>query len=137
MERKKYVDVNVFVYWLGGDKQFGKRAHMWVKRMEERDGFVTSSLTLYELLTIFAGIAKKSLRDPGFTIAILRAIMGLRGLEVIGLDSEDYIKALTYMETYKLDFEDALHLAAAIKAEAQEIITNDSHFEGLPIKRSF
>ncbi len=129
--------MNVFVYWLGGDKQFGKRAHMWVKRMEERDGFVTSSLTLYELLTIFAGIAKKSLRDPAFTMTILRAIMGLRGLEVIDLDSEDYIKALTYMETYKLDFEDALHLAAAIKAEAQEIITNDSHFEGLPIKRSF
>ena len=129
--------MNVFVYWLGGDPRFGKRSHEWIKQMEEKDGFVTSSLTLYELLVIFAGIANNDLKDPNFTISILRAIMGLRGLEIIDLDPDDFAKALALMEAYDLHLEDALHLAAAMRVGAQEIITNDSHFEGLPIKRAF
>jgi predicted nucleic acid-binding protein len=40
------------------------------------------------------------------------------------------------METYKLDYEDSLHLAVAIRVNAQEILSNDKDFDVAPIKRT-
>ena len=34
MEPEGYVDVNVFVYWLGGHPVFGEAALEWVRRVE-------------------------------------------------------------------------------------------------------
>lgn len=31
-----YVDVNIFVYWLGRHQKLGKTAYNWIKRIEER-----------------------------------------------------------------------------------------------------
>jgi predicted nucleic acid-binding protein len=41
------------------------------------------------------------------------------------------------MDKHKIDYEDALHLTAAIKAGATEIVSNDKDFDGTAIKRVF
>ena len=65
---KRYVDVNVFIYWLGGHPRYGETAKKWVKRMEEEKGFITSTLTLYEGLIIMSGLTGKSLSNREFYI---------------------------------------------------------------------
>ena len=41
------------------------------------------------------------------------------------------------MNDYKLDYEDSIHLAVAIRTGAQEIISNDKDFKTVSIKRIF
>ena len=40
------------------------------------------------------------------------------------------------MNEYKLDYEDSLHLAVAIRTGAKEIISNDKDFDATQIKRT-
>ncbi|MCC6024602.1 MAG: PIN domain-containing protein [Thaumarchaeota archaeon] len=41
------------------------------------------------------------------------------------------------MKEYGLDYEDALHLAVALRNKAEEIISNDQDFDRTPLKRRF
>ena len=41
------------------------------------------------------------------------------------------------MNNNKLDYEDALHLAVAVRADVKEIITNDKGFNAANLKRIF
>ena len=61
----RYVDVNIFVYWLGKHPTLGELAYKWVKEIENslQVKYITSSLTLYEVLVIMAGLTGKSLKD--------------------------------------------------------------------------
>jgi len=135
--RPRYVDINVFVYWLGKHPEFGEAAYDWVKRIEgsPRGEFVTSSLTLYEALVIVAGLTGKSLRDEGFVEAVVSSITRVRGLVVEPLKSEDFAKAVDLMRECGLDFEDSVHLAVALRVDAKEIVSNDRDFDVAPIKR--
>jgi len=135
--RPRYVDINVFVYWLGKHPEFGEAAYDWVKRIEgsPRGEFVTSSLTLYEALVIVAGLTGKSLRDEGFVEAVVGSITRVRGLVVEPLKSEDFAKAVDLMRECGLDFEDSVHLAVALRVDAKEIVSNDRDFDVAPIKR--
>jgi len=139
MVEKKYVDVNVFVYWLAKHPEYGEVAKEWIRRIEhgKRSEYVTSTLTLYELAVILAGLAGKSLRDRELIKIIINAVTSLAGLEITTLEREDCIKALELMEKYGLDYEDSLHLAVAIREGAVKIISNDKDFDKTPIKRSF
>jgi predicted nucleic acid-binding protein len=134
-----YVDVNVFVYWLGAHPVYGKIAHHWIRRIEEspRGKYITSSLTLYQVAIIMAGLTGTNLRDEKLIRRIMDSIINLPGLAVVPLTLEDALEAVGFMEKYDLDYEDAIHLAAAIKSKAKEIISNDQDFDKTPLKRSF
>jgi predicted nucleic acid-binding protein len=136
--RLSYVDINVFVYWLGRHPKFGEAAHRWIKKVENspRGEYVTSSLTLYETLVIIAGLTGKSLKDTAFTEEIINCITGIKGLVIEPLRLEDFTKAVELMKEYRLDHEDALHLAVAMRTGAQEMISNDQDFDAAPIKRN-
>ena len=139
MVERKYVDVNLFVYWLGGHPTLGRRSKDWIKRVEGGiDGeFVTSSLTLYETLVILAGLTGQNLKQQSFVRSVVGSITSLPGLKIIPLEVQDFMLALTYMHDYKLDYEDSLHLAAALRAGAKKIISNDSDFDRTPLERVF
>lgn len=138
VENPSYVDINIFVYWLGNHPKFGETAHKWIKKIEQsqRGKYVTSSLTLYEALVIVAGLAGRSLRDKAFTEEVITSITNIRGLTIEPLKPEDFTKAVELMEDYKLDYEDSIHLAVATRTGAQEILSNDEDFDAAPIKRS-
>jgi predicted nucleic acid-binding protein len=135
--RPRYVDINIFVYWLGKHPEFGETAYDWVKKIEgsPRGEFVTSSLTLYETLVIIAGLTDKSLKDKGFVEAVVNSVKRIRGLVIEPLKSEDFAKAVDLMVDCGLDFEDSVHLAVALRVGAQEIVSNDRDFDVAPIKR--
>jgi predicted nucleic acid-binding protein len=41
------------------------------------------------------------------------------------------------MAEYNLNYEDALHLAAALRNKAKQIISNNQDFDKTPLKRTF
>jgi predicted nucleic acid-binding protein len=139
VDSESYIDINIFVYWLGNHPTFGKQAYQWIKKVEEapRGKYATSSLTMYQTLVIMAGLTGKNLKDQKLAEEITHSITDLLGLTIIPLTEKDIIHAANLMKEYELDYEDALHLAAALKSKAKEIISNDQDFDKTPLKRRF
>lgn len=131
---KRYYDVNVFVYWLGGHPEFGERAKRWI-RIAEVNGAYTSSLTPYEVAVILAGITGRKLDESSLVSEVLEALESLR-LKVIPLVWRDYLEAERLMGR-GYDLEDALHLAVALRIGAEEIVSNDRDFDRGPLRRTF
>lgn len=50
---------------------------------------------------------------------------------------EELTQAAKLMKEYSLDYEDAVHLATALRNKAKEIISNDEDFDKTPLKRRF
>ena len=138
VDSSRYVDINIFVYWLGNHPQFGKTALKWIKQVENspRGEYVTSSLTLYETLVIIAGLAGKNLKDKAFVEEVVNSITHIKGLRIEPLKPEDFTKAADLMKEYNLDYEDSIHLAVAIRTGVQEIVSNDKDFDVTPIRRT-
>jgi len=138
VDSPRYVDINIFVYWLGKHPTFGEVAYEWIKKIEKspRRRYVTSSLTLYEALVIIAGLTGKSLKDRTLMEGVINPVTNLKGLVIEPLKLEDSTRALDLMREYGLDYEDSIHLGVAIKAGAKEIISNDKDFDKTPLKRT-
>ncbi|MEM0365263.1 MAG: type II toxin-antitoxin system VapC family toxin [Candidatus Nitrosocaldus sp.] len=134
-----YVDINVFVYWLGNHPTFGRTSYEWIKKIEgaSRRQYVTSALTLYETMVIIGGLTGKTLKDQGLVEEVINSIGGLAGLRIIPLTVEDVTSATKLMREYRIDYEDAIHLASALRSRAREIISNDEDFDRTPLKRRF
>jgi predicted nucleic acid-binding protein len=84
-----------------------------------------------------SGLTGKNLKDQKLVEEITNSIISLPGLTIIPLTEKDIIQAKSLMEEYQLDYEDALHLAAALKIKAKEIISNDQDFNKTPLRRIF
>lgn len=138
-QTKRYVDVNVFVYWLGNNPTFGETARKWIDEIENSPSgvYVTSSLSLYEALVSLAGLANTNLKNYDFGESIIKALNGIKGLIIEPLLSVDYTSAIDLMSECGLDYEDSLHLAVATRIGAGEIISNDKHFNATPLKRVY
>ncbi len=136
---ESYVDINVFVYWLGKHPTLGETAYKWVKRIEEapKGKYLTSSLTLYELPIILAGLTGRNLADKTFIETAVDSITSLPGLQIAPLTAEEITQAVSLMKEYDLDYEDAIHLATALRKSVKEIISNDRDFDKTPLKRKF
>ncbi|MFA4669846.1 PIN domain-containing protein [Pyrococcus kukulkanii] len=120
VKRPKYVDVNVFIYWLTSHPEFGKKAKMWIKRMERGGEYITSSLTLYEVLE-----------------KTLTPLLEIQNLRIEPLLKQDFVNALSIAKKYKLDLEDSLHLSVAIRTGCESIVSNDKDFDKTELKRIF
>jgi uncharacterized protein len=133
-----YLDVNIFVYWLGNHPKYGQAAKEWIKKIEtsQRGEYVTSALTLYETLVIMGGLTGKNLKDKNFVQQVINPITSIKGLTIESLKVEDFKKGAELMNIHKLDYEDSLHLAVAIRTGAQEIISKDKDFDNTQIKRT-
>jgi len=134
-----YLDVNVFVYWLGGHPSYGAQAHRWINTVENSVGmrYATSALSLYQVLVVIAGLTGETLKDAGFVEKVQEAITGLRGLQIVPLTSMHFSRALNLMQVYSIDYEDALHLAVAMDEGFDKIVSNDNDFDKTPLKRVF
>ena len=133
----RYIDVNIFVYWLGNHPNCAQVAKNWIQKIEEsqRGKYVTSSLTLYETTVILAGLTGKNLKDKTFITQVITSITVLKSLTIEPLKPEDYKKAAEIMDRWELDYEDSLHAAVAERVGAQEIVSNDKDFDKTELKR--
>ncbi len=134
---ERYIDTNIFIYWLGNHPTFGEKAYQWIKKIEEapKGKYATSTLTIYQTLVIIAGLTGRNLKDQTLVEEITHSITDLPGLTIISLTQKDITQAANLMKEYELDYEDALHLTAALKSKAKEIISNDQDFDKTPLKR--
>ncbi len=109
VDKPKYVDVNVFIYWLGGHPVYGEKSYKWVKKIEKASPreYLTSSLTIYETLIILAGLTGRNLKNIGFVEDIVEAFTRLKGLTIEPLRSGDMVQAIELMRKYGLDYEDS------------------------------
>ncbi len=138
VENEAYVDVNVFIYWLGAHPEFGDRAHEWLKKIESsQSGYSTSALTLYEVPVILSGLTGSNLKDECLISRVIESFTSLVGLSITPLELLDFSTAYRLMRDYNLDLEDALHLASAEKTGAKRIVTNDEDFERTPLEKVF
>jgi uncharacterized protein len=137
VETTRYLDVNIFVYWLGKHPTFGETAYQWIQKIENstRKEYVTSSLTIFEVVVILAGLAGKNLKDKAFVEEVTTSLTRIKGLTIEPLKPEDFTGATDLMSNYKIDYEDALHLAVATRIGAQEIVSNDKDFNTTQMKR--
>ncbi|MCL4430329.1 MAG: type II toxin-antitoxin system VapC family toxin, partial [Chloroflexi bacterium] len=86
---------------------------------------------------VIAGLTGKNLKDKALMSGIIKAITGIKGLAIEPLKPEDFTVAVDLMNDYKLDYEDSVHLAVAIRTGTNEIISNDKDFSSTPIKAVF
>jgi len=128
----KYVDVNVFVYWLTSDPKFGDRATEIIKRIEKGEKALTSTLTVW-----LTHIVLKNATENYSEENLLKSFKELTGLKIVDLTFKDFEKALTYSKEYNLDLEDSIHFAVATRFGIREIYSNDEDFDKTPLKRIF
>ena len=134
-----YVDVNIFIYWLGNHPKFGRKSYNWIREIEgsPRGKYITSSLTIYEALVIIAGLTGNSLMDMEFVKGVVTSIIDIGGLVITPLTVEDTVEAVNLMKKYGLDYEDSLHLAIALRNRVKKIISSDRDFDNTPLRRVF
>ena len=138
MAEKTYIDVNVLIYWLTMNSEFGETALEWVVRAEESNGdYMTSALSVYEAAVIIAGLRGTNPKDQALIGQVTASITDLNGLRIIPLTIGQAVEAPFFMRQYNLDFEDALHLAAAMEYNSVRIVSNDRDFDRTPMSRVF
>ncbi len=125
----RYVDVNVFVYWLGDDEVFGDEATAIVKGIERGERAVTSAITPWLVHVVLRGLGRGY--DEEKMVGRLGELGFLRMEPPVW---EDYQTALKCMRLYRLDLEDALHLGVSQRLGIREIYTNDGDFSKTPVK---
>ncbi len=126
----RYVDVNVFVYWLGDDPVFGDEATGIIEGIEKGERAATSSLTPWLTHVALATVAARNYSEE----KLVEKFLELPFLRVEPLSVGDYEKAVGAMRRYGLDLEDGLHFALAERLKIREVYSNDRDFEKTPLK---
>ncbi len=129
----RYVDVNIFVYWLNAHPEFGETATGIMERIEAGEKAVTSSLTPWLLHALF----KKTGAVRYSHSLLMERLSNIINLYFAPLNIDVYSKSSALSDKYRLDFEDAIHLAVALDYSAEAIYSNDEDFDRSPIKRLF
>ena len=127
-----YIDVNVFVYWLTDDPEYGETAYTIIRRTELGEKAFTSALTLWELHSIL----KRESKNYSERI-LIEKMSNLKNLTIVPLTSETFEDAVVYQNELGLDLEDSLHYAAAERVGAAFMYSNDTDFDNVHTERKF
>jgi predicted nucleic acid-binding protein len=121
-DKGKYFDVNVFVYYLTGDKTYGERAKNWLSMEDDK---YTSVVTPFLLTVVLGKILGRSLKDYDFIKTINEALESL-GIEYLELP--EWSKIVDNVKRYDIDLEDSIHVTTALE-NGLEIVSNDSELK--------
>jgi predicted nucleic acid-binding protein len=127
-----YVDVNIFIYWLGDDPNFGETATEIIERIETKEKGITSSLTPWLIHVVL----EREAEDYSQKV-LIEKLLSIRNLKFVPLTITHYRNAVDFSSQYDLDLEDALHLSVAMEKKAENIYSNDEDFDSTPLKRVF
>lgn len=125
----KYLDANIFLYYLLNPESDKTRIAAKALLMKVADGSVhgaTSVLTWDEIVWV---VKKK----VGFDIAKTEGSKFLEfpKLKLLDVNESVLSKSQALMEKYDLKPRDAIHAACCIENDIEEIITDDSDFDGI------
>lgn len=117
---KRFVDTNVFIYSVTGHPRFGEDARHILKRIEEGEEAVTSTLVLCEVSWVLEAMGRQ-----GDIKSTLEKILSFRSLGVVDFDADDLLVGASNMEFYGVDFNDGLNVAVMTRIGVSEIYSND------------
>ena len=123
-----YWDTMLFVYWMEGHPQYGRRVQEIHRKMEERgDTLCTSAFVLGELL-----VKPYKLKKMDLTRAI-RDFFQSSEIEVLPFDMEAAELFARIRAEHNVSPADAIHLASAAQARVELFLTNDRQLSRLNI----
>ena len=121
-----YWDTMLFIYWLEGNPQFGKRVDaIWTRMQERNDQLITGALALSEIL---AGAYKRGAdkeRIEQLKAAFENAVSAVIPFTTEAADVFGRIKG-----SLNIPSADAIHLACAATAGTDLFLTNDENLVG-------
>ena len=117
---KRFVDTNVFIYSVTGHPRFGEDARRILKRIEEGEEVVTSTLVLCEVSWVLEAMGRQ-----GDIKSTLEKILSFKSLEIVGFDADDLLVGASNMALYGVDFNDGLNVAVMTRIGVSEIYSND------------
>lgn len=127
-----YIDVNVFIYWLTNDPDFGEIASKIIREIELGEKAFTSALTMWQLHILL----EKETENYSEEI-LIEKMSRLKNLTIVPLTVRDFKDALVHQKEWGLDFEDSLHYAVADRLGAVLMYSNDSDFDNAYMERRF
>jgi uncharacterized protein len=121
-----YWDTMLFIYWLEGNPNFGKRVDtIWSRMQERNDQLIAGALALGEVL---AGANKRGTDRQ--RIQDVKAAFESAVSEIVPFDAEAADLFGQIKGSWKVPSADAIHLACAAVAGTDLFLTNDRNLIG-------
>ena len=118
--------------WLAGDpKRLSARARSAIRRAIASDGIAISSISVWELASLFA---RGRLRSPGTTESAVAEILDSTGVTIREITPAIAALATQFPESYPGDPADRL-IGATARAENLPLVTRDEHLRASPLLR--
>jgi len=121
----RFVDSNIFIYVATNHPKFGPTSKNILKRIEEGEEAITSTLTLCEVAWVFEAMGRQGDIKP-----TLEKMLSYSVLRVEPFDTDDLIVGANLMATHRLDFNDAVNFAIMERLGINEAYTNDEKHLG-------
>ncbi|MDP2767753.1 MAG: type II toxin-antitoxin system VapC family toxin [Candidatus Methanoperedens sp.] len=127
----RYVDSNIFISNLIGDKRLGKAAEKYLE--DAASGKESAATSVHTMIEIYAFLKGKKLSEQG--ISEILGDVNQHGVTLLSFEPEFLKEALSIVKkNWKLG--DAIHYVTMKKHGIKEIVTDDSHFDNVEgIKR--
>ncbi|MBM1154853.1 type II toxin-antitoxin system VapC family toxin [archaeon] len=130
----RFVDANVFIYFLADDPLYGKPAAAIMQRIEAGEPVAVSTLVLAQVC------AYLQRRAPQY-IPLFLASLRLPNVIHVSTTYSDFLTALDLLEQLHLShqlWDDAVLVAQMQRLHIREIYSNDRDFDHFPqVKRLF
>ncbi len=127
----RYVDSNIFIRNLIGDKRLGKAAEKYLEAAAS--GKESAATSVHTMIEIYAFLKGKKLTEH--KISEILTSINQHGVTMLPFEPEIMKEALSMVKkNWKLG--DAIHYVTMKKNGIEEIVTDDSHFDNVEgIKR--
>ena len=122
IERRLYLDANVFIYAIEGSAEVSSSLHELFSLLHARDGVgVTSELTLAEVLPKADGLLRRNYLD---------LIVWSRIFDLYPVSRDTLIETAEYRKIARMPkLPDAIHVVTAIRAGCRTILSADSRLK--------
>jgi predicted nucleic acid-binding protein len=120
-----YIDANVFVLANLDTENLGNDARTLLRYIQ--DGRLDAASSVLSFDEVVWAVKKN--RTPEASIMAGEAFMNMPGLKIVVVDRDLLAAALTAMRKYRLDPRDSIHIASALREDAEVIVSYDRHFD--------
>lgn len=124
-----YLDANVFVFATLATDKLGDASRHILANLQKTDA-KTCCLTVDELAW---AVWKRA--DVSTATEACKAVLTLKDLDIISVEYGDMWEMTREMETWGLRPRDGLHLAIMKRLGEKSIVTEDTHFNEVDVKR--
>ena len=121
----RFVDTNVFIYAITGHPKFGETAKAILKRVEDGENTVTSTLVLCEVAWVLEAMGRQ-----GDIKATLEMILSYDNLDVADFDADDLLVGANHTAIYHMDFNDGVNVSIMERLNVKEVYSNDEKHLG-------